>query len=64
MNAAFDAVFGVFVVAIVILAVVAVRWGVRRDRLVRSRRAEQPTAANAPSGVPATPEPAPDRHVT
>ncbi len=68
MSAAFDAVFGVFVVAIVTLAVVAVRWGIRRDRLARSRQAEQPPRAVVPGAVPdevpAAPQPAPDRHAT
>lgn len=39
MNAAFDAGFGVFVVLIVGLAIVAVRWAVCRDRDERARRA-------------------------
>lgn len=39
MNPAFDVVFGVFVVLIVGLAVVAVRWAVQRDRAERVRRA-------------------------
>lgn len=39
MNPAFDVVFGVFVVLMVGLAVVAVRWAVQRDRAERVRRA-------------------------
>jgi cbb3-type cytochrome oxidase subunit 3 len=35
-NVAFDVVFAVFVVAMVILAVVVITWAVRRDR--RGRR--------------------------
>ena len=35
MTAAFVVVFALFVVAMVGLAVVAVRWGVRRDRTAR-----------------------------
>jgi len=35
MTAAFVVVFALFVVAMVGLAVVAVRWGVRRDRAAR-----------------------------
>jgi O-antigen/teichoic acid export membrane protein len=31
-DAAFGVVFGVFVLALAVLAVIAVRWGVRRDR--------------------------------
>lgn len=59
-------VFGVFVLAIVTLAVIAVRWGVRRDRLARAARAEQHQhqpggASSAAPEVPATPGPAPDR---
>lgn len=34
-DAAFGIVFGAFVAALAVLAVVAVRWGVRRDRLGR-----------------------------
>jgi hypothetical protein len=48
MSVAFDVVFSVFVVAIVVLAVVAVRWGLRRDRLARAARAggDPPTGAS------------------
>jgi hypothetical protein len=35
MNAAFDAVSALFLVLIVGLAVMAVRWGIRRDRAAR-----------------------------
>lgn len=35
-GAAFDAVFGVFVAALVVLAVVTMRWAVRRDRAGRA----------------------------
>ena len=38
MSAAFDVVFGVFVLSMIVIAVVAVRWGRQRDRLSRSRR--------------------------
>ncbi len=31
-DAAFGVVFGVFVFALLVLAVVAIRWGVRKDR--------------------------------
>lgn len=31
-DAAFGIVFGVFVLALAVLAVVAIRWGIRRDR--------------------------------
>ena len=40
MNTAFFVVFGLFVVAMVGLAVTAVRWAVSRDRLARRQRAE------------------------
>jgi len=54
--------------AIVTLAVVAVRWGIRRDRLARSRQAEQPPRGVVPDAipdeVPAAPQPARDRHAT
>ena len=36
MNTAFFVVFGLFVVAMVGLAVTAVRWGIRRDRVART----------------------------
>ncbi len=36
MSVAFDVVFGVFVALILVLAVVAVRWAVRRDRAARA----------------------------
>jgi len=39
---AFDVLFGVFVVAILTLAVVAVRWGVRRDRAARAAAVTRP----------------------
>jgi hypothetical protein len=38
MNTAFFVVFGLFIVAMVGLAVTAVRWAVGRDRLARSER--------------------------
>lgn len=41
MNLAFDVVFAIFVVLIVGLAVISVRWAVRRDRAERARRAAQ-----------------------
>jgi hypothetical protein len=40
MNTAFFVVFGLFVVAMIGLAVTAVRWGVRRDRVARAERTE------------------------
>jgi hypothetical protein len=38
----FVAVFGVFVVALAVLAVLIVRWAVRRDRELRRRPPESP----------------------
>lgn len=35
-DAAFDAVFGVFIAAFVVLAVVTLRWAIRRDRVGRA----------------------------
>jgi hypothetical protein len=43
VTAAFDAVFAVFVVAILVLAVVAIRWARGRDRIARARRNGSPT---------------------
>ena len=43
MSVAFDVVFAVFVVAILVLAVVAVRWARGRDRMARARRDGSPT---------------------
>ena len=40
MSALFDVVFTVFVLSMAVVAVLAVRWGVRRDRAERRRRAE------------------------
>ena len=57
MSIAFDVVFGVFVAAIVALAFIAVRWGVRRDRRRRAWQAER----RPPRPAPAAPPPAPDR---
>lgn len=45
MTAAFIAVFAVFVVAMVAVAVSALRWAVRRDRAERTRRAADPGPA-------------------
>jgi len=45
----FDVVFGVFALSMVVIAFLAVRWGVRRDR--SSRRADP----GAPSGRSSTP---------
>jgi len=50
VSAAFDVVFGVFVALVLGLSVVAVRWGVRRDRATRAEQAAR--AEQAPAGVP------------
>jgi hypothetical protein len=60
VTVAFDVVFGVFVAAILVLSVVAVRWGVRRDRLSRARRKEQGEVAGTPGGAPVAPGPTSD----
>jgi hypothetical protein len=45
----FDAVFAVFVLAMVVIGVLAVRWGVSRDRAERRRRAEGPGSSGTGS---------------
>jgi hypothetical protein len=52
VNIAFGVVFGVFVAAILGLAVVAVRWGVRRDRVSRALRTEPGAVARGPDESP------------
>jgi hypothetical protein len=52
VNIAFGVVFGVFVAAILGLAVVAVRWGVRRDRVSRALRTEHGAVARGPDEAP------------
>ncbi len=54
MSIAFDVVFGVFVAAIVALAFVAIRWGVRRDRVARALQS-QGSADDPPGKSPAAP---------
>jgi hypothetical protein len=52
-DAAFGIVFGLFVLALLVLAFVAVRWGVRRDRpgrqAWRQRHLEAPAGRNGAS---------------
>jgi hypothetical protein len=55
VSVAFDVVFGVFVAAILALSVVAIRWGVRRDRLSRARRTEQDAVSGGPEEAPVSP---------
>ncbi len=54
MSIAFDVVFGVFVAAIVALAVVAIRWGVRRDRVARALQSQR-SADDPPGESPVAP---------
>ncbi len=54
MSIAFDVLFGVFVAAIVVLAFLAVRWGVRRDRVARALQSQRP-AADPPGEAPVAP---------
>ena len=60
VNVAFDVVFGIFVAAILVLAVVAVRWGVRRDRMSRAQRLRQLPAAGGRGETPVAPGPRSD----
>jgi hypothetical protein len=60
VSIAFDVVFGVFVAAILVLAVVAVRWGVRRDRVSRAQRSGQLPAARGQGETPVAPGPVSD----
>jgi hypothetical protein len=46
VTALFGAVFGVFALSMVVIAVLAVRWGVQRDRATRRR----PVPGTAPGG--------------
>jgi hypothetical protein len=62
MTTAFDAVFGVFVAAIVAVAVMAVRWGLQRDRVARTRRPDPDPAAGTADSEPVAPGSTPQRH--
>lgn len=53
MNTAFFIVFGLFVLAMIGLAVMAVRWSVGRDRLARTARAAEAEPADRPRQRPA-----------
>jgi hypothetical protein len=64
MSIAFDVVFGVFVAAIVALAFVAIRWGVRRDRVARALQSQRSEAAEPPGDAPATPASTPKGHTS
>lgn len=58
-DAAFYAVFGVFVLAFVVLTVVTVRWAVRRDRVGRAEWVQRKQEADRPQEAGAQPEGAP-----
>ena len=60
MSVAFDVVFGFFVASMVVLAVVAVRWGRRRDRAAREQMGGTGRAGDglAPSPQTVHPDPA------
>jgi hypothetical protein len=53
VNTAFFIVFGLFVLAMIGLAVMAVRWSVGRDRLARTARAAEAEPADRPRQRPA-----------
>jgi len=53
VNAAFDVLFALFVVLLVGLAVTAVRWALRRDRLARAEKDSQETSDRTQSSAPA-----------
>lgn len=61
MSLAFDVVFGVFVLAMVVLGALAIRWGVRRDRVARARRAQ---GAEPGADAAATPAATPNGHTS
>ncbi|MDA8070076.1 MAG: hypothetical protein M0Z82_00425 [Actinomycetota bacterium] len=61
MNPAFDAVFGVFIVLMVGLVVVSVRWAVQRDRAERARRTGLLATEDARAGLVATEDAAVER---
>jgi hypothetical protein len=54
-DAAFGVVFGVFVAALAVLAFVAIRWGVRRDRPGREAWRRRHLGATPWSNGPASP---------
>ena len=47
---AFDVVFGLFLAAMVAIAVLAIRWGVGRDRAARREKESADSTANASKG--------------
>ncbi|MGO8862424.1 MAG: hypothetical protein ACLQRH_16920 [Acidimicrobiales bacterium] len=56
-NAPFDVLFGIFVVALVVLVVIVLTWAIRRDRAGRAawvqRRQEKSAAADRDAPPPA-----------
>jgi hypothetical protein len=64
VTVAFDVVFGVFVAAVLVLAIVAVRWARRRDRIARAHSAGQLPLVSTPRMAPGAPGGAPDRPAT
>jgi hypothetical protein len=61
VTVAFDVVFGVFVAAVLVLAIVAIRWARRRDRMARAQRAGQLPVVSTPTMAPGAPGGAPER---
>lgn len=57
MSVAFDAVFGFFALSIVVIAVLAVRWAVGRDRAARLARGPGAGGPVPPSTRPERPAP-------
>ena len=65
MTIAFDVVFGLFVVAIIALAVIAIRWAVRRDRLARAKQVEiRSPSVEAATGAGVAPGPPPEERTS
>jgi len=58
---AFAVGFGVFVVAMITLAVLAIRWGVRRDRLARALQVDASGPPHPQGGAPVAPGTTPNR---
>jgi hypothetical protein len=53
-NVGFAVVFGIFVVAVVVLAVITITWALRRDRAGRAAWRRRPQARTLPGPDPAT----------
>ena len=50
MSAAFDAIFALFLVLMAGLAVVAIRWAIRRDRAARRGTSEESPSRQTKGG--------------